>query len=1077
MRTKIFIAFCLILSFFCLSSQAQNQSTQTFFGKSRIQYKTFNWSFFRTTNFDIYYYQEGRELAQFTAQEVNKIKNEIEQYMNYRLDGRYQFIVYRKLSDLQQTNLGVDLEQYNTGGLTKMVGNKVLLHFNGDWYDYKKQIRAGIAKVLLFDMLYGGSIQEKIQNSTLIYLPQWYINGFLAYIEDYWNTTDDNRLKDYLQNFKIKKFNHLLGKDPVLAGKSLWFYIDQAYGAANVSSIIYLTRINRDYEQALVYVLGRSLKNISPDWLSYYKQQYSPANNNDSTQFKLRKFRKGTTLTQIKYNPKSKDLAYVSHRNGINRIWTYNRDEGKHIKLHKSGLKYLTLFNKDMYPVICWHPSGDRLAFFYDKKGDIYFGTIDLREDQPVVEEELLPKIDDLLTASYNSDGTKLLLTATRKGQSDIYEYSVRARRLVPITQDRYDELEAIYLDDRLLVVSNRPEGHINQKYDSTRVNPKHDLFSFNLKKGITYNLTSDDLAIEKIPLRLDSNQALILSDKSGRSLRYKLELDSTLKNRFVMFNMIDSSIRTVEIFKDTARSRLISNPDKALRWHDLNPRYKLIIDEETHKGKSILYERKYVNIEEKPEAPKTSLRTLKEEIYKSIIQRKSYENKKVIEETEIDIDNYFFQVETDLEPLDNESGGVDFSVNKISDIERLERTKASLYRTAFSTDYLISQFGNSLVQNNIPTFIISSINSLTQKPGFILMGGASDLFEDYKFSGGLRISTDPNNEAFLMYEDLKSRWDKKYVFHQQRFRVPIENQEQRFTYTELMSSFKYPFNPHANIQFNQIYRRDRIEVMSTDQLRLETEGISRNWLGSRIEFVFDNTRNKQLNILFGTRYKFFVEAYYQFEEKKKYMGILGADVRNYQPIYRNLIWANRFAFNGSVGPQRILYYLGGVDGWLIPKFDDGLAISEDTDYAFEAIGTNMRGFALNARNGSNYAVFNSELRWPIFSFLSRSPLSSDFLRNFQIVGFADVGSAWSGFNPFSVDNPFNIAYYRIGDNQGRDKVRVKVITNKNPVLLGYGGGLRTRLFGYFIRADLAWGVDDQQILDPVFYLSLSLDF
>jgi hypothetical protein len=33
-----------------------------------VQYKTFNWKIFRTTNFEIYHYQGGTALAKLTAQ-------------------------------------------------------------------------------------------------------------------------------------------------------------------------------------------------------------------------------------------------------------------------------------------------------------------------------------------------------------------------------------------------------------------------------------------------------------------------------------------------------------------------------------------------------------------------------------------------------------------------------------------------------------------------------------------------------------------------------------------------------------------------------------------------------------------------------------------------------------------------------------------------------------------------------------------------------------------------------------------------------------------------------------------------
>ena len=58
-----------------------------------------------------------------------------------------------------------------------------------------------------------------------------------------------------------------------------------------------------------------------------------------------------------------------------------------------------------------------------------------------------------------------------------------------------------------------------------------------------------------------------------------------------------------------------------------------------------------------------------------------------------------------------------------------------------------------------------------------------------------------------------------------------------------------------------------------------------------------------------------------------------------------------------------------------------------------------------------------------------------------------------------------------------RPPLNITVEIQKEPIVGGFGGGLRTRVFGYFLRADLAWGVEDWYILPSRFYFSLSLDF
>ena len=60
-----------------------------------------------------------------------------------------------------------------------------------------------------------------------------------------------------------------------------------------------------------------------------------------------------------------------------------------------------------------------------------------------------------------------------------------------------------------------------------------------------------------------------------------------------------------------------------------------------------------------------------------------------------------------------------------------------------------------------------------------------------------------------------------------------------------------------------------------------------------------------------------------------------------------------------------------------------------------------MRGFDQNIRNGNSFMVINSELRLPVFKYLLNTPTRIGIIDNFQVVGFGDVGTAWSGPSPF----------------------------------------------------------------------------
>lgn len=200
-------------------------------------------------------------------------------------------------------------------------------------------------------------------------------------------------------------------------------------------------------------------------------------------------------------------------------------------------------------------------------------------------------------------------------------------------------------------------------------------------------------------------------------------------------------------------------------------------------------------------------------------------------------------------------------------------------------------------------------------------------------------------------------------------------------------------------------------------------------------------------------------------------MGVFGFDARHYQRIHRQIIWANRFAGGTSFGPQKLIYYLGGVDSWLGPVFNTDIEVNQEMGYAFQTLATNMRGYDQNIRNGNSYMAFNSEIRFPIFSYFFDKPVKSEFLRNLQLVGFYDIGSAWEGFSPFEEDNPYN------DDTIVQEPISVVVNYFRDPLVMGTGLGLRTTLFGYFIRVDRAHPINAFGLGDPRWYFSLSLDF
>ncbi|MEX2589715.1 MAG: hypothetical protein WD334_05865, partial [Chitinophagales bacterium] len=173
---RFFICFC-----FALLSIWQNkliaQGTNETFGQNAVQYKEFEWQYFDSENFRTLFYLGGQDLGKYALQYAEKVLPEIEDQLEWKLNRKTHILVYNDLSDLNQTNIGHGLELNNTGGVTKIIGNKIFVYFNGDHGNLEKQIRQGIARVMMNHILFGSNFQEVLQNAVLLNLPEWFTNG------------------------------------------------------------------------------------------------------------------------------------------------------------------------------------------------------------------------------------------------------------------------------------------------------------------------------------------------------------------------------------------------------------------------------------------------------------------------------------------------------------------------------------------------------------------------------------------------------------------------------------------------------------------------------------------------------------------------------------------------------------------------------------------------------------------------------------------------------------------------------------------------------------------------------------
>ena len=1092
----------LVLLTFCnstLVAQFYNGSQLTF-GKNRVQFTDNFWSFYKFDKFDTYFYLGGKSLAVFTAKYAEDNIISIQKKLDYTLENKIQFILYNRLSDLKESNIGLlSDEQYNVGGITHIVGSKVFIYYDGNHENLKRQIKAGIARVVLNELMFGEQITAKIKNSTLLSLPDWYMQGLVSYMSENWNVELDNYVKDGILTGSYEKFNKLTGADAIYAGHSIWKYIADKYGEDKIPNIIYMTKVSKSVESGFLYVLGVSFKTFIRDWIDYYDKKYYLYDKQLSVP-QQKTFVKNKNpqkvFQQFKISPDGNYAAYVTNEIGKYKVWLYNFEKKKFKKLTKSGHK---LDDKTDYsfPLLAWHPSGQRLSVIIEKKGKIFLFYYNTEEKK--FEKLRLFDFQKVLDFSYSQNGILLAMSAVRNGQTDIYVYSLGAHTYEQITKDIYDDLNPVFVDNsnKIIFSSNRTNDTIKATSKDSITIPvtKQDLFLYdyaNRNKALK-RITNTSLADETKPLGLEDNYISYLSNQNGIINRFTAKFDSVIS--FV--DTITHYRYFTTVYPQTDYSRNILDYDVCPKAGKCG---EIIYD----KGRYQIYPGKLtpVNNLTKLELKNSpymvdllkSKNIVKSEDSQGLNTQQTYRDTTVVikhkrlssvhagdtippKQDQINIDNYVFDPDKEYSKKKSKKDTVilkkDTLKPKTGSVAEFTLPRQRNYDVEYSIDQLVSQVDFSYLNNTYQPF--TNVGApIFINPGFnaLFKVGVTDLLEDYRITGGVRLSVDLDNTEYVLgFENLRERMDKQLLFHKQTMQNVLDNAIVKHHSNEVLYILKWPFSQVSAFKATALIRNDRATYLAIDMNNLKKSNENKTWAGLKGEFIFDNTREKSLNIYYGTRYKLFAEVYRQVDAKKKQLNVVGFDFRNYQKISRTFIWANRFAASTSFGTQKLVYYMGGVDSWLFAKFDNSINVATDQNYAYQTLATNMRGFKQNIRNGNSFAVINSELRFPVFRYLINKPLKSDFFNNFQIVGFVDIGTAWTGSNPYSDKN----ALFTQIIHQG--PITVTINTQREPIVEGYGVGLRTKLLGYFIRADWAWGVEDGIVLPNVFYFSLGLDF
>ncbi len=1101
----VFLVLIATISF----NEASAQHASERFGKNRVQYKQFRWNYLSSENFDVYYYDDRKRVAQEALEYLEKEFDRITDLIGFYPYQKTKVFLYNSVADLQQSNIGLNKQQFSAGGETDFVKPYVEVAHPGTVEEFKEELIYKFSELMLNEMMFGGSLKDMFQNAVLLNLPDWFVEGASMYVAKGWNDEMDDFVRQLMTEKKANKALRMTGPDAALVGQSIWNFIVEKYGKSSVNNILNYTRIIRNEERSILITLGVPFRQLMIDWKNYYSDMEKRVGQSyvapsDSSRFSAR-HRKSVVFTTVKISPDGKKIAYAENDRGKFTVKVRSLENGKETIILNGGNKVIKQTVDHNIPLLSWSDA-NTLGVIGVKNGQYVFWLYDLLTKSKLPRE--LERFSNVRSFDFSGNGRLAVLSADLNGQNDLFLISSRRDRTRRLTNDIFDDLDPSFIPNTNTVVfsSNRTTDSIANDvrgYDKSTVN--YNLFLFSLDTtSTTVTRVTNTLSKDFKPKALDENNFFYLSDQRGIVNLFRYNRQTGIYAQVSNYN---SSIRDYDLNFGSQTLALVATQDLGediFQVNNFNIERQIFTPASRRRE---VQQAKTLTEKRKQEQPKNmSIKDLINARLKEKTDTTKQEPKPEVKPDSvksdkgvINTDDYTFE---DPVKADTIKPKTEKPLNTNDYVFEDDVVKAKQPSETFLTRYMKARDASRVTgpfpympkfsyENFATNFVIDPLRGFSMK----LEAQMNDMLENYRVMGGLQTSFDFKSGdvwgefQFLPYHiDYSVRFDRKVYFWETvvNNQFPVTEQKYSFQKIEVGASLPLSVRTRVSIKpfvgFTQFVDRGGVIPQAIAPEFLPTQ--YQVYSGARAEVVYDNSLTTGMNIIEGTRGKFSLVHYEALGNGTKSFSQVSLDVRHYQKIYREIVLAVR-GFTGTFfGNAPKKYLLGGMDNWVFNQINyTGLqnplrsapgAFNENI--LFTEFATTLRGFDYATLYGSSVAVGNVELRVPLIRALSNGPIASNFFRNLQFTAFYDIGTSWTGPIPL---NSRNSVRKRVvpDDSESGSPFVIEINEYLNPWLYSYGVGLRTMMLGYYMKFDLAWPVENYKVNNPRLSVTLGFDF
>ena len=1027
MRKIIFILFLIAEGLFAQS-----------FGQNKVQYKEFDWSLISSPNFDVYYYGEDTQLAEFTAEVSEEAHEQISKHLRWTLKKRVSIIVYYSHNDFQQTNVIWQYMREGIGGVTELFKNRVVLPFEGDYEQFRHVIHHELVHAILNDMIYDGNIQSVITGRVKLRIPLWANEGLAEYLSMNWDTKADMTLRDLSINERMPTVKELESYMAYKGGQSIWRFIAEKYGREKIGEIITAMKMTQNAEKGIERALGMDYEDLTKQWHKYLKKEYWPdvigRDEIEDIAKRLTDHKKEKNYYNISpaVSPDGSKIAVLSDRSGYFDIYVLDAIDGKEIRRLVKGNRSVDFEElKLLQPGISWSPDSKRIviAAKAGKSDALYLINVKTRK-----KEKFTFNLDGIFTAAWSPDGNQLAFIGTKDGASDVYVYNIDEEKLTALTSDIYSDSEPSWNNDGsvLVFVSDRngdiaglqpPEVIIEHDFS------QKDIYAIDLSSGNISRITDTDHN-EDYPIwsHTEKNTLFYVSDDGGVWNIYRYKPDS---DPVALTNILTGAFQLSLTEND---EYLVFAGYADMGWD--------------------VYSMSHPLEKDAMEVPPTRYIMNQDNVSEDLIDLRRHKRSQwsTGRSTGRDYQGWIFAREYDHfnQPMETpEDASADF-VKDTTDLTD-EGYVSKAYKTRFTLDLVngYASFNNVFGAQGMTMFAFSDIlgdHQIYFGTEMVIDLKRSDYFFSYAYL------TRPTDYYFSI-SHIANEYFLGYDMNGYQHRGLLRN-------FSLMSYLSHPFSRFMRVEGGLSYHYFSFSEWQEVNY-YEFEEVSNEDFSVVLpvtSWVYDNTVYGYTGPIDGFRQNTTLVVSPGWGSKKMDFKTLKMDFRKYYKIGRYSSLAGRLTLGTSRGANKQKFYLGGLQNWIYgtgetdgvkdnSHFRNNLLDGENDleDVFFSEFVVPVRGRRYMEQVGSNVALANFEFRFPFL--LALGVPEKFMISNLGSHLFFDIGTAWDKGSEFEES------------------------------IAGFGWGMKINMGYFLLRIDSAWDINESGYSKPQYYFSLGTDW